>query len=271
LELFGKTEDVRRLDFAICVASGDVEKEIINKKTLDINESDNPYSSDNSKNLILWAWSRTQEQVVFTAMAESAILFVASEMADKYSSKCPLVEPSDQRLKIARLSVACAARLFSCDDTHEKIVVDVGHVAFVRNYLMSVYDAPSMSYHEYSLNADKGEKISKNEQAVILDGIKQMPDWFKMCEFLRDTRTFRQIQLMEAMGWERNQTKDVIKKLCTTWQCIKSTQNGYFKNPFFITLLKYIIRTEKGKYYEDQSQLELESNAIDSELEVEPF
>src|SRR5699024_4597781 len=116
LKLFGKAEDVRRLDFAVAVASGEVDADIVNKSVADMPALQHRFTSDKCKLRVMWAWSRRPENIVFTDEAVQTILESASKMGRTYSSRIPLVEPADQRLKIARLAVAAAACVYSTDD-----------------------------------------------------------------------------------------------------------------------------------------------------------
>ena len=58
LKLWGKAEDVRRLDFAVGVASGEVDTDIVNKSITDIPAVPHVYTSDRCKMRVMWAWSR---------------------------------------------------------------------------------------------------------------------------------------------------------------------------------------------------------------------
>ena len=109
LKLFGKAEDVRRLDFAVAVASGEVDADIVNRNISDMPVVEHRYTSDLCNTRVLWAWSRRPDNIVFTQEAAIKILELASKMGKKYSSRIPLVEPADQRIKIARLSASAAA------------------------------------------------------------------------------------------------------------------------------------------------------------------
>ena len=65
---------------------------------------------DTLKNNILYAWSRKPEDVLFTDGTIDKVLEVATDLAKVYgnANDIPLVSPSDQRNKVARLAVALA-------------------------------------------------------------------------------------------------------------------------------------------------------------------
>ena len=87
--------------------------------------------------------------MVFTEAATQAILDYAGKMGAKYSSRIPLVEAADQRIKLARLSVATACCMFSTDDG-ERVIVKPEHAEFVFWYLNTIYDSRALAYNKFS-------------------------------------------------------------------------------------------------------------------------
>jgi len=136
-ELMGRAEDISRLDFAIIVAKEDVDVLKINQLTHQ--RCDHIYTSDLCNKCVMWAWSRKEKQVKFTEKAEKAILKFAIDMSSRYSDVIPLVQGSVQRIKIAKLAVAVACRLFSTEDGIT-VIVREEHVEFVyiscRNFMI---------------------------------------------------------------------------------------------------------------------------------------
>jgi hypothetical protein len=198
LKLFGKTEDVRRLDFAVTVASGEVDSSLLNKFDDDEEVIPNVYTSDLCNKRVLWAWSRTPDQVEFETDAIKEILEKASYMSSMYVSDIPIVEPADQRLKLARLSISCAACMFSTS-TGSNVVVKKEHVDFVVDYLQSQYNKRSFGYDEFSSqileqsdNSDEAlNKLRDKFMALpivdhndVIDTLGRLPYWTTMT--LRD-------------------------------------------------------------------------------------
>lgn len=149
LKLFGAAEDVRRLDFAVGVASGDVPMELVNRTVSSFEAVPHKYTSELCKKRVLWAWSRHVDDIDFTEEAVEKILDCASKMGIKYSSRIPLVEAADQRIKLARLAVSAACCMFSTEDG-ETVIVKPEHVDFVFQYLNTVYDARALNYDKFS-------------------------------------------------------------------------------------------------------------------------
>lgn len=151
LRLFGAAEDVRRLDFAIGVASGEVETELVNVAVSTMPEIEHVYTSELCTFRVLWAWSRKAENVKFTDAATKKILEYANLMGKKYSARIPLVEAADQRLKLARLSVSVACCMFSTENGQD-VIIKPEHVEFVYTYLNRIYDSRALNYDKFSVD-----------------------------------------------------------------------------------------------------------------------
>jgi hypothetical protein len=101
------------------------------------------------------------------AGATDLILSEATRMGRRYHPAIPLVEPADQRLKLARLAAACAARVHSTDPTGEQVIVKQEHVAFVVGFLERVYNGRSMAYGEYSDQQRGQEELDPDSEEAI--------------------------------------------------------------------------------------------------------
>lgn len=193
LKLFGTTEDVRRLDVAVGVASGEVDAALINSDYSKMAQVDHVYTSDVCNAGVMWSWSRTPDQIIIEDAATQEILKQAIYMSSKYSSAVPLAEPADMRLKLARLSIAAAARTASTDETYESIIVKPEHVKFVVDFLQSVYDAPALQYDKMSAKEFVKVDTSETRMADLRTKFLSVPivdhneavegilrcDWFK--------------------------------------------------------------------------------------------
>ncbi|KKN43305.1 hypothetical protein LCGC14_0704570 [marine sediment metagenome] len=163
-DLIGRPEDIARFDVIVTCASRDVAENIYNKPHV---RKKIKYTSSICRNLILWAWSRKPSDVVISSETEKLILKYATMQGEKYSSGIPIVEPAEQRIKLAKLSVAAAARFFSTDDSGEKIIVKPEHIVFVYQYLEKIYSNPSFRYDEWS-ERQLGKKKLGDIEAVNL-------------------------------------------------------------------------------------------------------
>lgn len=234
-DLFKKPEDIRRLDFALTVASGDVRLERVNVRH-DEAATTPRYPSDSCRDLVLWAWSRRPDQVEFTKDAVDLILSEATRMGRSYHASIPLVEPSDQRLKLARLAAATAARTFSTPDG-EKLLVNADHVRFVVDFLERIYNATSMSYGEYSEQQRRGESLDGDESASVKAEVERWHNREGAIEFFRGSRIFKRTDLSDVVGWDADDAKAQLRYL-SAHRLIRPTREGFVKTPAFIVLLR---------------------------------
>lgn len=163
-DIFETPADVRRVDLCCMQKKGDIPIDKLNVFG-DSEKVQHVYTSDLCNNLIMWTWSRQPSEIVFTHEAEQMVLEVAKELASYYDSpKMELVESSDQKHKVARVSAAIAARLFSTDASRQKLIVDVQHVEYASEVFHMCYDAPAMRYHDFATNNQKIDIASQRQK-----------------------------------------------------------------------------------------------------------
>lgn len=237
--LINKNEDIRRLDFALTVASGEIPVDWLNRESSEIPEVEHKYNSQACRSLVLWAWSRKPHQIIFEQDAEDEILRVTKRMAKLYTSQIPLVEPADQRFKIARLSVALAMRLFSSDDG-ESVIVKKNHVNFIEYYLNQLYAKQSMAYDQYSKIAKETTELSDEGRTKILMEFNALPNSIELINVLMDNQSFKKEDIQTQMGYDKNEITDVIKFLSRNHLIKLFPRIGYVKTGKLITLLKEI-------------------------------
>mgnify|MGYP001580031829 FL=1 len=229
-ELIGQPEDVARFDFAVAVAQGEVPLDVINR----VGHAAVPhvYTSDLCRRLVYWAWSRRPDDVVFAREAEEACLDLATKMSRRYSSAVPLVEPNEQRIKLARLAAACAARLFSTDDGHRLLVL-APHVEYVVEWLDECYSKPSMGYDLYS--RAKIAEYEVDDPAAVEEELGRYTPELVRC--LADAGTFTASDLEDFIGSDRERAR-ALASFLVRHRCAKKSSKGYYKLPAFIALLR---------------------------------
>lgn len=240
LKLFGKTEDVRRLDIAMAVASGDVDPTIVNKSVDDMPEVIHKYDSDLCNLRALWAWSRRPEHVKFDDDAAKLILEYATQMGRKYTSKVPVVEAADQRIKIARLSVACAACMFSTDDGHN-VIIKKEHVDYVVNFMNKLYSTKSFGYDKLS---DIDRVQSDSSAAKIDDIVKKflilpLMDVNETVDILYRLPYFSRNTLEDYTGLPRDEMKALLKFL-TNNNLVEKVRGDYRRFPLGTEFLEHL-------------------------------
>lgn len=229
-DLIGQPEDIARFDFALTVATNEVPLHVINSSNRP--RVDQRFTSSLCNTLIYWAWSRTPDQIVFAQGAEQACLDEATALSKKYVA--PLVEGAEQRIKLARLAVACAARLHSTDETGQCVVVTADHVHFVSGFLDQIYSKPSMAFDVYSRAkladreiADEPEVKRKFEN--ISSDIRSL---------FADAPSFTLTDAQDYLGVSRDDAIGFVSFLVRK-RCIRKGKFGYYKLPAFIQFLRH--------------------------------
>lgn len=244
LKLWGKAEDVRRLDFALAVASGEVDTRTVNKAVSEMPKVEHVYTSDRCKLRVMWAWSRRPENIKITPEATERILEYAEKMGRKYSSRIPLVEPADQRLKLARLSVSTAACMFSTDESGEDVIVKPEHVDFVYEYLTSIYDQRSMGYDRFSAdefeNSDTTDVTMQRLRTTFISipfVSREIPEIVKA---LYQMPYFNRNTLEDATGLDRDELKNLLQFLISNVLIEKAGQD-YKRTPVGLSFIEHML------------------------------
>jgi hypothetical protein len=207
--LIGNAEDVARFDMAMSVRAGEVSSDEINKRH---EKTENPYTSEACSMLLRWGWSRTPEQIVWLPGAEDAVYAAAKEMGSRYVEDPPLVQAANVREKIARVAVALAIRLFSCDETGEKVLVKEEHVTEAVKFIDLVYAIPGFGYAERSRQMLRVIEIA-HEQTPFIQ--KYLRNNRNLGQFLKETGKFRRQDIEEVLNMDRDSANAVIN---TLWQ-----------------------------------------------------
>lgn len=239
-ELIGKNEDVARFEFVVSCASEEVPMNLINRKTSDLVEVPHVYTYDLCKQLVLWAWSRTEDQIRFSEEATNLILDKANRMAKDYVSIVPLVEGANQRIKLARMAVAVACRTFSTEDG-DTVLVKPEHVEFTYNFLEAVYSKQSLGYKDLSNQIREQEEIARQAKDKVTRFLRQNQEVAKA--FLQYNYVNAK-DLEDMCDLESATVRRYLKFLAKNGMIGKGSR-GYTKQPAFITILR-----ERGWRYE---------------------
>lgn len=232
LKLMGKAEDVRRLDLAMSVASGDVDPSLVNRPLKDLPPVPHVYTSDLCNTRVLWAWSRKPDDVIITDEATQRILESATEMGAKYSSKIPIVEAADQRIKIARLAVAAACCVFSTDETGQKVIVKPEHVDFVVDFMNELYCTKSFGYDRLSEQDMVTSDTSANNISKLRALFLTLPlvDANEMAKILYQLPYFSRATLEDYTGLSKDDLKMLLKYM-TNNHLVDKVKGDYRRLP----------------------------------------
>ena len=148
-ELIPNLEDLRRFDAAIILSKDDIMPGKLSTRTRDPLSLPHIYTAGLCRELIIWAWTRTPEQIEISRETFGLILDNAKDLQTEFTDALPLID-STMREKLTKLSVALAARTFSSSDDGCNIIVRPCHVEFITAALRRIYSQPSFGYAAYS-------------------------------------------------------------------------------------------------------------------------
>lgn len=248
--IIGKPEDIARFDFVDACSSDEVDVDVINSFTHPV--VPHKYESELCRNLILWSWSRTPEHIIFEEESIKRVLEYAIKMGKIYDNEIPIVESADQRIKLAKMAVSTAARLYSTDETGENIIVKPEHVDFVYDFLNSIYKKDSLGYYQMSIETWKRKIIIDRNREVIETFID---DNFDFCQRLISLSYPRNHELLQLFPSSVLDTEQRIRQL-RDWHLIEPTTSGNKINSLFIKMIR---KKEIGDFIEIEKEI-LERN-----------
>jgi len=219
-DLVNQAEDIARFDFAMGVSKDEVPEEVINQVLDDKPREPQTYTSELCQQLILWTWSRNargrlsqdNDKVYFEPEAVKTILRQASILGDRYECSIPIFEQNSLRIKLARMSVACAARLFSTDEEMEKVIVKPEHVEFIAEFVDELFKKPAFDYWGLAQEEQSRHRVTdKQKEEIML--------WFvthqKESKYIdgRKAKNWTSKNLEEGLGMDTEEARDIISAL----------------------------------------------------------
>lgn len=230
-------EDIARWDAILIVSKDEIKFSQMSSRRRE--PVAHKYTADLCKNLVLWAWTREVNEVEITKEAEDACYTLGEKMVAKYCSDFTLVNPSEQRTKLARLSTALAARLYSTPDGR-KLVVHNTHVEYIYEFLNRIYDSKYFKYDTWSINQVAGSKIINEEE--VIEFCKSIGRWG--CGKFLEQRTMTLQDIENYLGISHDEAKAKLSKLLLSNAMSRGKQrDSYKKSPEFNNML--------AKYSED--------------------
>jgi hypothetical protein len=239
--LIGNPEDIARFDLAMSVSKYDVSNSIINSPDRPI--VPHVYTSDLCQKLVLWAWSRKADQVQWKPDALQEIYRDATKLGDLYVEDPPLIQGTNVREKLARISVAFAARTFSTDDSGECIVVEREHVLAAAKFIHKLYSYDNFGYRR------KSKRILRNKE-IARENREEVKKWLledrRILEFLTDlSGSFRSNDLEEMAHIERVEVNHILGKLSSAKMISKTKSQIIIESELNSLLRELETRREK--------------------------
>jgi len=250
MDLIGANEDVARFDLALVVKKGEVDIAVINRQQQQ--QITSKYTKENLRKVVLWAWSRKNEHIVFTREATEKILHSANELAEMYSATIPLIQGENARFKVAKIAAAIALRTFSTEDGVFCKVTE-RHAELAVRLIQSFYSKESMGYRQFS-DIETGTKSLIDVH--LLDEFFRTWDKHKWQQIIDGLLTAEKFGVREIQDW-----CDVDAQIAKKWaglfvrcQATKQLAGGlYFKKASFIQYLKKLKKAGKDDKHQSSN------------------
>lgn len=230
-------EDIARFDFAMAVASGDVAAKTINTRRPPRIKA--RYTQALCSTLVNWVWSRRPDQIRWERGVENYVLDVAQALGKRYIPEPPLIQVENVRIKLARVAVAIAGRVFSCDETGEFLVVGREHVEAAVRVLEGFYGMPAFGYAEHSAQVIRERQQAQQNIAAVTRYLAANDD---ILQTLRSCMSgpFKMRDFQEFGGMSQVEAQEAVRVL-QQQHMIRRLTKGYIRaEPTLITLVKEI-------------------------------
>jgi len=193
-----RDSDIRRFDMAYCISAARHDENLVNRHWTELKDDDKIKSrvtGDILRTNIMYAWTRSGGNVSFEDDVEKYILKeISPKLSLKYghAKSVPLVNPSDIRITIARLSVAMATlrKKNVLKGDFENVKVTYEDVNMIVDLLDKVYSADECRLDVLSRNTAKENYLLRSEIKPLI------------------TRILRRIKA-ETMGTPKNPTSSL--------------------------------------------------------------
>lgn len=234
-ELIGGPEDLRRFDGVLVVSAGEVDARRLNQLARERPVVEHVHTAELCKRCVLWAWTRTANQVVFEPGAQSAVLDVTNQLCEKFVDAVPIVDRGSTRFKIARLAASLACRTASFGASVQEVLVRECHVRYVAQVLDRVYSSDAMGYLAFSQAYRKTRQLTDSDQ--IKKRILVTPFPADFVDHMLHTDEIELRDICDWTGWDRQEATDLLSFLVRKHALVRSGRS-YRKNPEFITLMR---------------------------------
>jgi hypothetical protein len=252
-ELITKPSDIRRFDLVVIMAKQDdddlIPNDMFKKKTEEELFKEGWPTPEQDRNLLRWAWSRNENDILFTTEATEVACELSKKLGKEYSDTIPLIIGTDVRIKLARLASALAIRLYShVPGNPKKVKVTSVHMKCVERIFDMIYGKDESGYKLFSkFEKDKNKTIEDtNWEAVrnILKAYNPKERSMVMNYFMQSNG----IRVDDFSMWMSYPKDAAISRLgdFVRLRCLQSssTSGYYYKTPPFVRFLKIELSKE---------------------------
>ena len=245
-DLVRAPEDIARFDYACIVSHDEVSIDKINKTHTTI---DAMYPQYTERELIMWIWSRTADQIVFTQDAMDEIFKLANRVGKFYDIGIPLIQGENVRFKIAKIAIAFAGRLYSAVDNGKILKVKRLHIQCAATFIRALYKADVNGYWDHSWQKKELNPTLQQENIDALtsyfNAYQSQDDAY---QYLLNNTYIQSKDVMEHLNVSPQISVEIISKLLK-FKCIVKKETGsssvYLKTPHFTRWLRARVRSAR--------------------------
>ena len=245
-ELIGGLEDIRRFDTVLLTSAEEIPIDVLNKLQEYRPKVKKQFTSLLCRSLILWAWTRTADQISFTPEAIEFILSESTRLCSIFTEMIPIVDRGSMRYKISRLAIALACRTFSHDEL-QNVKVKYCHVEYITKYLEKTYSDKIFGYRDFSNAIDSRNELLSTD--LLSKRILQTPFPHDFVQQLLYTNEIDFRDISDWCGWEKGSTAQLLSLLVRK-NALQRDGRSYRKTPKFIEFLKKLLKSEDMKLME---------------------
>lgn len=230
--------DIRRFDLAVGFRSGSVTHEQIEHEMAAVVE--HKFTPETMRANMLWAWSRTPEQIVWEPEVLPAVKEATRRLNERYEGSDIHLLSQDAVEKVARMSQALAATLHSTNDDHTQLIVKEVHVSFVEQLIESLYASPDLEFDYYVKQQREDREVDYN---AVFDRIRMA---FERTHYVDLVEVFDLFQrnavvspfAMECVAGDPKTGRAVMRDLYRSGLVKQGGRGGIEKTNTFIELLR---------------------------------
>jgi hypothetical protein len=124
--------------------------------------------------IVLWTWSRKPDDIEWTREGMEAIWVHSKALTHQFTTSIPIFQPNEAGVRLARMSAAVAARVFSSPDG-VKLVIDRPHVESARRLYERFLGAAELGLTEIKQREEAIEQAGEDKSLEFKDYLLTAP------------------------------------------------------------------------------------------------
>lgn len=238
-------EDIARFDYVLVVAHNEVSIRDINRHREVV---DSFYDTELEQDLILWIWSRKTDEIIFSDEAIRLTYKLSVKLAKEYTFNVPLIQGENIRIKLAKIAIGFAGRVYSHKQNGKVLYVDSIHVECANHFLNLIYMKTASGYHDmsniYRLTSLEAMEKEFAQVEKYLNAYTKHKE--EICKCLMTNNNIQVNDISEHVNLDKEIAREIISKLLKH-NCIVKRYQYYIKTPAFTSWLKDLVLNKSAK------------------------